>query len=140
MQVPELSEGDAEFEETQVVDREERMPALVAVPAGQALDRVVIGHQSGDLGVGDPRQQRLVPGIEIAAQRVDLDRIGFPVPLEDLGGEPGVEQEDVAGLAERVALRMGLAPSRAPGSTTTSSALMISSSVARSTPRQSFPR
>ena len=63
-------------------------------------------------------QQRLVPGVEVAAQREDLGRIGVPVPLEDLGGEPGVQQEHVAGFDDDVVgrhdLLEGLAVHAAP--------------------------
>ena len=68
VEVPELAEGDAELEQAEVVDREERVAARVAVLAEQALDRVVVGHQRGDLRVGDPLEQRLVLGVEVGAR------------------------------------------------------------------------
>src|SRR5213082_3162668 len=40
VQVPQLAEWDAEPEQAEVVDREQRMPALVAIPAHQAFDRI----------------------------------------------------------------------------------------------------
>ena len=40
--------------------------------------------------------------------RVDLHRVGVAVPLEDLGGEAGVQQEHVAGLDDDVVGRHDL--------------------------------
>ena len=102
VQVPHLAEGHAQPEEAEVVDREERVPALVAVLADHPLDRVVVRHQRRDLRVADPLQQRLVPSIEVGAHRVDLHGIRVAVPLEHLGGEPGVEQEHVTGLDDDI--------------------------------------
>ena len=58
VQVPHLAERDAQLEQAEVVDRQERVPALVAVPADQPLDRVVVRHQRRDLRLGDPLEQR----------------------------------------------------------------------------------
>ena len=52
VQVPHLAERNAEPEEAEVVDREERMPARVAVPPDEPLDRVVVRYQRGDLRLG----------------------------------------------------------------------------------------
>ena len=58
VEVPHLAERHAELEQAQVVDRQERVPARVAVLAEQPLDRVVVGDQRRDLRVGDPLEQR----------------------------------------------------------------------------------
>ena len=108
MEIPQLSEGDAEPEEAEVVDREERVPALVAIPADQPFDRVVVRHQRRDLRLGDPLQQRLVPGVEVGAHRVDLHGIRVAVPFEDLRGETGVQQEHVARLHDDAVRRHDL--------------------------------
>ena len=108
MQVPHLAERDAELEQAEVVDRQERVPARVAVLAEQPFDRVVVGHQRRDLRLGDPLEQRLVPGVEVAARREDLRRVRVAVPLQDLGGEPGVQQEHVARLDDDVVGRHDL--------------------------------
>jgi hypothetical protein len=57
VEIPQLAERDTELEEAEVVDREQRMPALVAVPADQAFDCIVVGDQRRDLRLGDPFQQ-----------------------------------------------------------------------------------
>src|SRR6478736_878405 len=45
VQIPHLTERDAEPEETQVVDRQERVAARIAVLAEQSLDGVVVSHE-----------------------------------------------------------------------------------------------
>jgi hypothetical protein len=49
VEVPHLAEGNPEPEEAEVVDREERVPAGVAVLTEQALHRIVVRDQRGDL-------------------------------------------------------------------------------------------
>ena len=74
----------------------------------ETLDRVVVGHQRRDLRLGDPLKQRLVPGVEVAAQREDLRRVRLAVVLEDPGGESGVQQEHVPRLDDDVVCRHDL--------------------------------
>ena len=112
VQVPHLPERDAEPEQAEVVDRQERVPALVAVPADQPLDRVVVGHQRRDLRVGDPLQQRRRPG-----RRGTCTSCGS-------SPDPGRGSTSSTFVANPVWSR-----SMSPGSTTTLSAAMISSSV-----------
>src|SRR3546814_10511861 len=80
VEVPELAQRHAELEEAEVVDRQERVPAGVAVLAQEALNRVVVGHQGGDLRVGDPLEQRLVVGVEVGARSEQLAHVGLAVP------------------------------------------------------------
>ena len=108
VQVPHLAERNAELEQAEVVDRQERVPARVAVLAEQPFDRVVVGDQRRDLRVGDPLEQRVVARVEVRARPVDLHRVRVAVPLEDLGGEAGVQQQHVAGLDDDVVGRHDL--------------------------------
>ena len=115
--------GHAELEQAEVVDRQERVAARVAVLAEQALDRVVVGDQRRDLRVGDPLEQRRRRARRGSEQVVKIS----------------------TGSGSRFHSRISVANpvwsrSMSPGSTTTSSAAMISWSVSRSTPRQSWPR
>ena len=57
VEVPELAERDAELEEAEMVDREQRVPALVALPTHHSFDRVVVGDERGDLRLGDPFEE-----------------------------------------------------------------------------------
>ena len=108
VQVPHLAEWDAELEEAEVVDREERVPALVPVPADHPLHRVVVGHQRRDLRVGDPfssdssRASRYEHSVWI------FTGSGSRFHSQDLGGEPCVEQQHVARLDDHVVGRHDL--------------------------------
>jgi cation diffusion facilitator CzcD-associated flavoprotein CzcO len=96
VQVPKLAERDAQPEQAEMVDGKQRMSALVAVPADQSLDGIVVGDEGRDLRVSDPLQQRWVTSVEIRTQRVDLHRIGVAIHGQDLGGETSVKQQHVA--------------------------------------------
>ena len=84
-----------------------RLGSLVL--AEQALDRVVVGDQRRDLRLGDPLEQRLGRGRRGRSTSVKISPgSGSLVPLEDLGGEAGVQQEHVAGLDHDVVGRHDL--------------------------------
>jgi len=105
----------------QMVDREERVPAL-ARSCRSALHRVVVRHQCGDLGIADPLQQGLPWRRGSCTGCGSSPGSGSRFHLRISVAKPVWSNSNVAGLDHDTVGRH------------------VSSSVFRSTPRHSDPR
>src|SRR5215469_13060241 len=106
VQVPQLTERDAELEQAQVMDRDQGV--RLTARRRPALDRVVVGDQGRHLRLRDPLEDLGVLTVEVRVHGLDLRGIRVAVPGEHRGREPGVDQHHVAGPDDYVVRRHDL--------------------------------
>src|SRR5215469_14078299 len=106
VQVPQLTERDAELEQAQVMDGDQgvRLPAR----RRPALDRVVVGDQGRHLRLRDPLEEFGVLTVQVRVHGLDLRGIRVAIPGEHLSREPGMDQYHVAGPDHDVVRRHDL--------------------------------